>query len=230
MLNSQDMADFLGKYLDAFKDCFYQSMAVRGLKEYIKARGIGRAIDEWDYLTLPQSGVGRPKQADLTVVSNGELRALIELQVAYDRPYDARRLIYDLIKLESVVLNDGDAVSSLLVIVGSTYAFQKHFMHDCPRGRVPVHLSLLPLKPGEKKAFDLTKALPYSRQLLSEYSTKLRTGIPQRIETTLVGNYSSPYIRVGVWNVNRLDTRELIPSSFFVACKPKHSVSGFAII
>lgn len=228
MVNIQEMAMFLGLYLDKFKDCYYQSMAIRGLKEYVKASKIGGAIDEWDYQSLPQSGIGRPKQADLIIMNIGVLQSLIELQVAYDRPYDVRRLIYDLIKLESVVSDT--KVSRLLVIVGSAGAYRKHFLHDCPHGRIPAHLSLLPFKVGDKKSFELTKALPYSRQLLSEYSKKLRTGIPAKITSTLVGDYYSPYICLGVWEVSRQNKRELIPTSYFVEHKLITAVSGFATI
>jgi hypothetical protein len=228
MLNYQEMTGFLGEYLDKFRDCYYQSTAILGLLDFVKKKGIGRAIEEWDYQSLPQTGIGRPKQADLTIVNGGVLKTLIEVQVAYDRPYDARRLIYDLIKLESV--GSGNEIARLLVIVGSTGAYRKHFLHDCTHGRIPAHLSLLPFKLGEKRKFELTKSLPYAPQLLSEYSSKLRTGIPKTITTTLVGDYSSPYINVGVWEVNRPRRRELLPGNFFLEQKPITAIPGFAII
>lgn len=228
MLDYQEMTTFLGTYLDRFKDLYYQSMAVRGLKEYIKSAGIGNSVDEWDYQSLPQTGIGRPKQADLILRVNGLLRALIELQVAYDRPYDARRLIYDLIKLESVI---GDSqISRLLFIAGSAGAYRKHFMHDCQRGRVPNHLTLLPLKYGERKTFELPNSIPNARQLLSEYAEKLRIGIPQFISTRMVGEYTSPYICIGVWEVSRQNKRMLIPASFYRENIANNRISGLAII
>jgi hypothetical protein len=219
MLKAKEMARFLGSYLDKFKGIYYQPMAVRGLKEYIKSTGLGIAIDEWDYQSLPQSGIGRPKQADLTLVdSDGVLQSLVELQIAYDRSYDVRRLVYDLIKLESV--EGGSHVSRFLVIVGERTSYDNHFKHDSgQRGRQPRHKSILPFDHDRKKFIELTTILPYSHQLLSEYSQKLKVGIPEKIVTTLVAEYLSPFIGLGVWEVNRQAKRPLIPENYFVGEK-----------
>lgn len=214
MMDKKELARSLGLYLDQSKGCYYQSMAIHGIEHYIKLNRLGKAVDEWDYKSLPQSGIGRPKQADLTLLDkNDKLQSLIELQIAYDRPYDVRRLLYDLIKLESVEGNH--QVSRLLVIVGCKDAFQKHFKHDGQRGRTPPQVSILPFECGEKKSIEMTTVLPYSQQLLSDYAQKLKVGIPKRISITLVGEYSSDYIGLGIWEVNRGVRRVLISSNFY---------------
>lgn len=108
---------------------FSEAYLAQPVGEFIRAHHSGPIRPEWTIPDLKSGARGRPRQLDYVLLSRdtGRLIAAIEAKWVKAKPVDPQRIINDLLRLERLRDNTGQAVLRYFVVAGISRDFERYF-------------------------------------------------------------------------------------------------------